>query len=413
MVWEGRSSLAVPSLPPRKGWERRLCTYAAKGASETKKNGNLTIPLIAFRKIERLVPGFASDFTLMTTNRTIPTVELEAINDQILSQLKIDRQLTLITDVINNSGRDLVIITRTGLRFTIPSQRSTTDRSIFFREGFEMDGRVDVALNPSDVPFDPERSSAERLLASINKEMSMQAPYRSKKATRIAHCLPASRLVESGGTAYIAALDVVVSFHVRSNAIYHPFSLDGTLAAMRAMEFDDVSLRIGLYIVDNRNSRTDRYINWQGRVLRVPCRALPSMADGFYVVHPRPSLVGGVDTEYVAHHMSLEEAEKQYGLYRTPEEAETYGFSKEALERENLKLKREATQRSFERDETTEQRKERLRFEQEDASFRKIKQEEKAAFRKDILDACKWILGILTVCGAISSTIVKLKTGSK
>jgi hypothetical protein len=349
----------------------------------------------------------------MTNNRIVPTVELEPVNEQYYDQFKSGWQLQTKTEITNNTGRDVVVITRSGLRFTFSSKRAMPDRAILFREEFDLDARGDVILNPTDMPFNAEGSTAERMVNHVRSTMPLgNGPLVKRKSARAWHRLSIDALMDAGGSAYIQELDIVVTLQTNSNAIYHPFSMDGVMTAMKALEFDSVSLRIAIYIVDNCGSRTDRYINWQGRVMRVPCKARVGYKDGVYVVHPRPSHVGGVDTEYVSYHMTLEQAEEQYGLYKSPEEAQTHGFSKEALERENLKLKREAALRSYEREETAEQRKERLRFESEDASFRKIKQEERAAFRRDILDAGKWMLGIVSVCASISTAVIKLKGSS-
>lgn len=271
-----------------------------------------------------------------------------------------------------------------------------------------MDTKGDVDLNPTDEPFSETKSTAERLMDSMRKELVNHPMHGRQHHSRVLHRLSLDQLMEAGGTVYVHALDVVVSIHTNRLSIHHPFSMEGTKHAMKALDFSDVSLRIAMYIVDNRRSLSDRYVNWQGRIMRVPTRQLPGTADGFYVVHPKPSKIGGVNTEYVSACMTLEEAEKEYGLYRTPEEAETYGFSKEAMERENLSMKRDMGQRQFEREETEAQRKDRLKAEQDEFNRRKQELEDKMSWRRDALDFAKFFLGTVTLVAGTAATIVKL-----
>jgi hypothetical protein len=331
--------------------------------------------------------------------KVIPTVELEAVPEAMLSKLGLDPQIGLATSIINNTGRDLTVLTRAGVRFTIRSCRSPTGRCVYFSSSIELVMDGDIELTLTDEPFEDNLSTAQRLVDAMRKELTLKPTYGRRKKSHVFHQLTLDQLIESGGSAYVRELDIVISVHVNSARLRHPFSMDGIKEAFREIDIDDASLRIAMYLVDNRGgSKADRYLNWQGRVFRVPHRHMPGKPDGVYVVHPRPSTVGGVSTEYVTIHLSLQDAEKQYGLYKTPEEAETFGFSKEALEKENLQLKREQQQRQWQREETEAERKERLKIEAEAAASMELKRREREAWRKEFMEFVKLGTAIAGAC---------------
>lgn len=319
--------------------------------------------------------------------------------------------MNLTLGIINNTGRELTVVTRSGLKFTLPSHRQLTDRSVFFKEGFAISAAAQVTLNPSNSPYSEEPSTAQRLYDGmrerINRTSSSVINGRPRDAVTHSR-LTLDALIEAGGTVYVPALDVVLSIHSNRALILHPYSMDGVLEQMRSLDVDDASFRYAMYIVDNRRTHGDRYINLNGKVFRVPAVHRPDMADGFYAVHPTPTMVGGVATEYQVVHLTLKIAEKHYELYRTPEEAETYGFSKEALERENLNRKREQAQRADEREETKQERIERLakQKEAEDKAARDF--ENRQAARRDIVDIFKFISAITVAVTGLCVTVVKL-----
>lgn len=345
------------------------------------------------------------------TTRHSPSVELEPVAETILGNLGIDPQMTLTLGIINNTGRELTVVSRSGLKFSLPSHRQVSDRSVFFKEGFQLAAATQVSLNPTHTPYKEEPSTAQRLYDGMRERLSRAGSIAGgRPRDAVTHTrLTLDALIEAGGTVYVPALDVVLSIHTNRAVILHPYSADGVQEQMRSLDVDDASFRYAMYIVDNRRTHGDRYVNLNGKVFRVPCVYRPDMADGFYAVHPTPTLVGGVATEYQVVHLPLKDAEKQYELHRTPEEAETYGFSKEALERENLTRKREQAQRAEEREETKQERQERLarQKELEDAAARDF--ENRQANRRDLVDLVKFISTIAVTVTGFCITVLKLK----
>lgn len=346
--------------------------------------------------------------------RPTPTVTVESVPEATLARAGLDPQLTLSLGIVNNTGRELTVVTRSGLKFTLPSYRSMTDRAVYFREGFAVAADANVALNPTDSPFTETVTTAQRLYNSIKQRMHAgSSTYGRHRDAVTFNSLSLEAIIEAGGTVYVSELDVVVSIHANRAIIHHPFSEDGIKEKVKALELGDASLRLAMYIVDNRHYHGDRYVFFAGTVYRVPARYRPDMRDGFWAVHPVPSSVGGVDVEYRAVHLTLEEAEKTYNLFRTPEEAETFGFSKEAMERENLITKRDTEKRKVEREETKAERDDRLRSEEAETSRRKLALEDRQALRKDLVDIVKFVSTIVVTVTGFCITFIKLKKGGE
>ncbi len=342
--------------------------------------------------------------------RQTPTVELESVSDAVLGRLGLDPQVTLTLGIINNTGRDLTVISRSGLKYTLPSYRTATDRAVFFREGFHLSHDADVSLNPTNAPFSDQPTTAQRLYDGMREKLHREQSGmgRPRQSTTI-HRINLDALVTAGGTVYVPALDVVLSIHSNRAVIHHPFSEEGVKEQLRLIDMDTASFRYAMYVVDNRNTHADRYINLNGKVFRVPQRHRPDLRDGFYAVHPTPTMIGGVETEYVVIHLPLDEAEKEYQLYRTPEEAETFGFSKEAMERENQTRKREQAQKQDQREEIKYERTEQERAFEERQTRLKREDEHRAGVRRDIVDILKFVSAIVITVTGFCSVVLKLK----
>jgi hypothetical protein len=346
------------------------------------------------------------------TIRQPPTVELESVTDTMLLKMNIDPQMTLTLGIINTTSRELTVVTRSGLKFKLASHRTLSDRSVFFREGFVIAAGTGVDLNPTNAPFKEELSTAQRLYDSMRSRIHRTPTIdgRNRDSSAV-NRVTLDKIIDAGGTVYIAALDIVISIHTNRAVIHHPFSDDGIKDQITQLDADAACFRLAMYIVDNRRTYSDRYVNINGKIFRVPAVSRHDMADGFYAVHPTPSMVGGVATEYMAVHMSIEDAEKQYQLYRTPEEAVTFGFGKEAMARENQIRQRDKDLRQEEREETKQERNDRLARAAEIEADIKRRLEERNALRRDTVEILKFVSAIVITVTGFCATVLKLKKG--
>jgi hypothetical protein len=311
----------------------------------------------------------------------IPTAVIEPRLEVSLSIAQSSPQWTMAFGMTNQTGQDIAVITRNGLRFIIPRSRAkgydVFDKALYFSEGFEVCREGDVELSKVDkVPEKGAEPSGINLMKAYDHGQR-KTDWRAMRGARQYHRLTLDALQEAGGTVYIHELDIVVTQYINVTSIYHPFSRDGLLDTMCRQNEDSVGAMFQCFIVDNHRYLSDRYINLLGRVHRVQKLYKPGHPEGFYARHPKSTSVGDGAIEYDIIHLPVEVAEKEYQLFKTPEDAQTLGFSKEALENENLRLKRqtmltqhEATEREFERSETTAERKDRLQKEKDTRELR-------------------------------------------
>lgn len=361
----------------------------------------------------------------------IPTAVIETKLELSLTAAQSSPQWTMAFGMTNQTGQDIAVITRNGLRFLIPRSRTkgydVFDKALYFSEGFEVCRDGDVELSKVDkVPEKGAEPSGVHLLKAYDSG-SHKTDWRAMRGARQFHRLSLDVLQESGGTVYIHELDVVVTQYVNVTSIYHPFSKEGLLDTMCQQGDDSVGIILQCYIVDNRRYLSDRFINILGRVTRIQKLYKPGHPEGFYVRHQKSTTVGDGAVEYDTVHLPLEVAEKEYQLFKTPEDAQTFGFSKEALENENLRLKRQTmfeqhdeNQREFERNETAAERKERL---QKEKDLRELREHELAKARakwdawgsnvKQVVAIVGAIIGAVTTLVVVGSKFAEAKVGSK
>lgn len=346
----------------------------------------------------------------------IPTAVIETKLEMSLTATQSSPQWTMAFGMTNQTGQDIAVITRNGLRFIIPRSRvrgyDVFDKALYFSEGFEICRDGDVELSKVDKP--PEKGSEP---SGVNLMMAYdggrrKSDWRAMRGARQFHRLSLDSLLEAGGTVYIQELDIVVTQYVSVTSINHPFSREGLLDNMSQQGEESAGAMFQCFIIDNRRYLSDRYINILGRVNRVQKLYKPGHKEGFYARHPKSTSVGDGAIEYELVHLPLEVAEKEYQLFKTPEEAQTLGFSKEALENENLKLKRqtmfnqhEASEREFERNETVAERKDRLLREKDNREMREheiaIQKVKSDALNASFKNALIFVGSIITLVTAI------------
>lgn len=149
-----------------------------------------------------------------------------------------------------------------------------------------------------------------------------------------------------GGSLYLTNLDRVVSILNTQYIPFHPYSEVGIRNQMVADERDinDVgSFGYSLRIIDSFDHFGDRYVNINNQVYKVPVVKKSSMPDGVYLVSSGP-VTGNFDyPKPVSHRFSFEEADEALGLYRTVDQARTFGDTvgqkKRELEERSIELK--------------------------------------------------------------------------
>lgn len=341
----------------------------------------------------------------------LPVLRLESVNEPHIFQPGAASQVGFKCEIINKCGKELTILSRDGLSFTLPSQRAQcmADRAIFFQQTVTLERDVITDLTYVDQVPDPKHPSiGECLIDSILAFQKNRSYVQNGYMGKLLFKVTLDELNNNGGSVYLSGLDLVLTTDSRSTVIRHPYSKDGMLERLRPFEIDDAAICIAIFYVDNKGTKAPRYINWQGRVFKIPRRAADRLEDGFYIVQPNVATAGDGPTEHRTYHYTMEEAEKLYHLYRSAEEAETYGFSKEALERENLSEKRKQQQLERSYAEAEIERKERLKAEAEAHASNELKRKEREAWRKEFMEFLKFGSSIVAACLTLAGIIVRI-----
>jgi hypothetical protein len=294
----------------------------------------------------------------MSSASQTPIGKLEPIAEAVFNHQNLQTSLTLQILVYNGLNTHVTLADRSGVNYIMPPGWRFGDRAIYICRVVDMPRYTEAFLGRNDAPASEPRTVAEMIVESMRRQAENQ-PFGGNRRQRHFFKIHEGQFHSQGGSLYIPELDIVLAVGNQINQLAHPFTISGMLDEFKHLHHLQDGLNVNIILVDNSRSRGDRYVNLLGAVHRVPRVEMAGKPDGVYIAHPIPPQSGGIKTESMSRFLTFEEAEKELGLYKTIEEAQTHGYSKEALERENLQLKREAAQRAFEREQVLHDREDR------------------------------------------------------
>lgn len=317
---------------------------------------------------------------------------------------------------VNNTGKTLVISGRHGCPVIVPAIGHRTQTlevvvtHILTRS--EMAEGL-VYLEERCDRNDPEiRAWIKAYEWTLGLERRNPRPTDMLKAA-IQYELGNQDLEAANGRAYMPDVDLLVEYKEDRGAI-HPFSSPKrTEATMEAVlpKSGTSSFMLMIKSVDNstHGSHGSRYINLGGKVYRVPVEKDSSYTSGVHVLTRQP-ITNGEERPGVSHRtMTIEEAEKEFHLHRTPEDALTGGtvsdMVKVRTESESIarKLKEaEMKARHLEMEDEIQ----RLRNEGAKA---KAEQDLASARKKNLMEWPRIITGLLVTTVSFLGLILKTK----
>jgi hypothetical protein len=240
-------------------------------------------------------------------------------------------------------------------------------------------------------------------------------------------------LNNNGGLFYHDELDTMFKFGVEPFDVAHPHSVDGRQAAVveAAEKIQDThGFVFWVEIIDNLGKYGERFVSICNQIYKIVPKRDKNRPDGLYIVSSKPSNGRITSTDIQVRAYSLDNIEKELGVYATYELAQTHGdiagnrkreaqereheFAREkhewqqeklAMEREAEERKRTIAEMEAQRSATEIQMKE-LRNQQEHLSEMqkmqmKDKYEERSAERKDASEFIKFLPTILSAVGMI------------
>lgn len=264
-------------------------------------------------------------------------------NDSVKRDLKY--QLDMGLEILNLTGVPITVTTRHGERYTLNPRFDNGPvwkRAIFFT--VKRRASEEVRIQP---PYRSEADTASVATRAYHGLLTQERPNHGYqpgiRTMKVACSLSLKELKAVGGRLYLEDLDVVISLAEPTAADHHPYSRAAIEEYMALRWSDETSFMFRMYIVDNDRKYSARYFNFNNHIYRIPLVYKDGVRDGVYVVRP-PEVASGLahhgSLKYDAEYLTMEEAEKTYNLYATIADAETYGFSKDGMARENAQTKR-------------------------------------------------------------------------
>ena len=254
---------------------------------------------------------------------------------------------------INHIRRPITVITRTGVRLTIPYTPWHHNPQHRGKKGmyspahepcFIIRARIgtqhDVILDTSELSNDHGLTTSVEAQAYTESVQIMEDSLsrRTTAAACVEYRIPEEDFDSNNGVLFLQNIDLQVSILDHSLTPPHPHSMLG-VRNRDAHEFKTEHVPdgvfYGIYIRDQCREFGERFVNVNGSVQHVPVRDEESdERDGVYVV------TSGKLKSQVAHQRVLveyypfEEADEKLGLYKTYNEALTLGKPEEKMRRD-------------------------------------------------------------------------------
>lgn len=245
-----------------------------------------------------------------------------------------EQKLTLL----NRLSIPISVATRNGLKFTAKSE------PCLFNPGFTVKLEITLGECVRDDVISALANNVfkeDNVLGLIKTKISQDLEYNQwNRTTRVTidFSISLSELETLGGSCYLHDVDLVISKKHYTECPNHPHSEAGI--GERVIENTVVpgSFSYVVEIIDNLGKYGDRYVYVQNNVYRiVPMKDL-HRRDGIYITTKTPVSNLVASESYRTEHYGLSMA-PELGLYKTPEEA--YSFGDKDLTRKEELLEKE------------------------------------------------------------------------
>lgn len=249
-------------------------------------------------------------------------------------------------EVINTTDREVLVSTRQGITYAVMPTASVVrnrETGIAIRLQSVMD-KYAVRIDARHQLNDPSTEDQINLLKSIRGK-KFDSP--SRKHHGIEFFVSTDQLESNGGTVYLANCDLQISMCNANDVPEHPFSKPG-IEYHNVIDNDFLNSKsamgLSLRIVDNGNKIGGRYVNLGGQIFYITPTADIMLQDGLYAVLNGSTEHGHRSPRPKPLFYPLAEMDKAFGgLYRTLEEARSYGDLAKQTERryEDERLERD------------------------------------------------------------------------
>ena len=248
------------------------------------------------------------------------------------------------TSYINGFNDSVVVIERDGIVRISPPQRDRNNINFIVRHTYKV---------PKSIGFDVDKTlltdsnlslEYKAIIKAGEKVLNKDDYFSDTHSFSIDYIIPREVIERRGGSIYLIERDVVISLRLGNNKPNHPFSIgyqkERLLKESKDIVNEDV-FGFSIKIVDNNGTYGNRYVNLNGKAYLIPARRDNILNDGVYYTCTGQAY-GNYDLcPPETHKYAFSEADKALNLYRSVEDALTYGDPIKAKEKELERLKME------------------------------------------------------------------------
>lgn len=228
---------------------------------------------------------------------------------------------------LNHLPIPVIMQWRNGLKVPLPPMPNLHSQAFIVRAEFTLRSVVKVDMIRLLSAVD-EHAPAE--LKMIRDAFQIQVENNHHGGARIVldYPLTLSQLQQYGGTVYYHEVDRLISVLPYEQVPPHPFSEGGE--RQRLISVSHAGQKVfgfgySIDVIDNYGRYGDRYLNIGNEVYRIPAKKDPNRRCGIYVVSDVPTRGDLPGRGPEVRKFPFDGAEETIGLYRTEEDARTYG----------------------------------------------------------------------------------------
>lgn len=247
------------------------------------------------------------------------------------------RNVSVVYDYQNNSAQHLTVVNRQGLRVRIPPNPMGGDGTLIVKLTVMVDTNVILDIEDLFISDNPHDQQLAKIIKAGYDRIGGQRGHHHS----IDFTIEVDAIGSKGGNVYYRNLDIVVSTLNKEHVAKHPatqaYHKELLITRNEAVN-DTQSFGYSICIVDAKNRFGKRFININKQIYSVPVKIDPSLPDGVYCTSSG-SVEGDVDYAIpTTKCYSFEEADSVLGMYRTVDEAKSYGDVFAQRERELKEL---------------------------------------------------------------------------
>lgn len=247
------------------------------------------------------------------------------------------------TRYYNGTKYDLTIVDRTGVIIHTPKSLGTSNGIFTIRVAWHIRrGFIDDFLKNMEGYQYLNNEELNYLMQSVIN----QRRHYTDVCAILDYEIKETEFGEHRQSMYVTNQDLVVSTISPDKTPAHPFTQTTVDKKQKLSgDFEDLaSATIKLVYVDNTGLRGDRYANLCGQVQKLTPKKDINSSDGIFI-YTRQKKINSTSDYYVAKTVvSLEDAEKVLGVYKTYEEAQYGGDPKNGVKLRMLEIESTVTQ---------------------------------------------------------------------